>query len=453
MCFRWRDDSAPLALSCVLESLWLATLAAALTRHPAALLVLISLVLVAAGAAVARGYRFRHLGRIGAQAMAVAVAWAAAGLLYWAWAPRGADIYVLFGHGVGWLVFASLAVVRGLSVGRSRRHAGRADAPCGARPGTGVPRAPGGRRGRPAAAVGRPPRGRRRAAGGAHPGRRQASGRAGHQRPCAGPLGLVLGGRPSCFWSASCSSRPPLWPARCAPTSSLWPFRSLLLGLRYVLEAAGLVIGYVAGSIIRAVVWLWHLLGLHRHRMPLSEPTAQPTLSAVADTHEDVQASRRGRARRRRRRGHRGRAPDGGDGRHGGRAPLPAPACGGAGRGAPVTREHGRRRTRGRRPRPRRAAQARAPARDEAAGPGARSAPRVPLLERALARGGRERPPGTTARAFLAGLSPATAETAVALAGLYDRARYSRQGVTRTTWNASAASCRRFLEQLGPPAG
>ena len=91
MRFRWRDDSAPLASSCALESLWLGAAVAALTRHPTALLILISLALVTAGAALSRGYRFEHLGRIGAQALSVAVAWAAAGLLFWAWAPRGSS--------------------------------------------------------------------------------------------------------------------------------------------------------------------------------------------------------------------------------------------------------------------------------------------------------------------------------------------------------------------------
>ena len=278
MRFRWRDDTAPLASSCALESLWLAAVVAALTRHPAALLVLISLVLVSAGAAVARGYRFEHLGRIGAQAMSVAVAWAAAGLLYWAWAPRGATVYVLFGHGVGWLVFASAAVLQGLSVGRAdstpddlmRRVA------------------------RVlvlvflvllvAAAAGRP-------------------------LPSAGPLvvaavllavlTLVVGrlvavlaisdrarGRSAWYWVAAVVLLVGVVLIAAAtlagalrPDVVVWPFRTLLLGLRYVLAAAGLVIGYAAATVIRAVVWFAHLLGLHRHSLPARTPVAQPTPS------------------------------------------------------------------------------------------------------------------------------------------------------------------------------
>jgi Domain of unknown function (DUF4129) len=452
MSFRWRDDTAPLASSCALESLWLAAVVAALTRHPAALLVLISLVLVSAGAAVARGYRFAHLGRIGAQALSVAVAWAAAGLLYWAWAPRGATVYVLFGHGVGWLVFASAAVLQGLSVGRAdstpddlmRRVA------------------------RVlvlvflvllvAAAAGRP-------------------------LPSAGPLvvaavllavlTLVVGrlvavlaisdrarGRSAWYWVAAVVLLVGVVLIAAAtlagalrPDVVVWPFRTLLLGLRYVLAAAGLVIGYAAATVIRAVVWFAHLLGLHRHSLPARTPVTQPTPSlspTPAKMSKHLAAV--------------------------GRAVAIAVITLGVLLVAAMAVVAGVRRFR------RLPVEAQTEERQSlvsmgdavrAAGGRARDALRrlvrrretgllapaqalrreYRLLERALARGGRWRPPGTTARAFLAGLSAATAETGGALAGLYDRARYSRQGVTADDVDRFRGLVPALLEQLGPPAG
>jgi len=452
MRFRWRDDTAPLASSCALESLWLGTVVAALTRHPTALLVLISLILVAAGAAVARGYRFERLGRIGAQAVSVAVAWAAAGLLYWAWAPRGATVYVLFGHGVGWLVFASAAVLQGLSVGRAdstpddlMRRVARvlvlmfvvllvAEA-------------------------------------------------AGRPLASAGPLvvaavllavlTLVLGrlvavlaisdrarGRSAWYWVAAVVLLVGVVLIAAAtlagalrPDAVLWPVRFLWLGLRYVLGAVGVVIGYAAGNVIRAVVWFAHLLGLHRHSLPARAPIAQPTPSlsptpmkmskhlaavgravavAVLVLGVLLMAALAVMAGVRRFR----------------RLPVEAPTeerQSLVSMGDAVRAAGGRARNALRRLVRRRETKLLAPAQ------ALRREYR--LLERALARRGRERPPGTTARVFLAGLSPATAEMAAALAGLYDRARYSQEGVTRDDVERFRGLVPVLLEQLGPPAG
>jgi len=451
MRFRWRDDSAPLASSCALESLWLGAAVAALTRHPTALLVLISLALVAAGAALSRGYRFEHLGRIGAQALSVAVAWAAAGLLFWAWAPRGATVYVLFGHGVGWLVFASAAVLQGLSVGRADNT---------------------------------PDDLMRRVA-------RVlvlvflvllVSEGAGRPLPSAGPLvvaavllavlTLVVGrlvavlaisdrarGRSAWYWVAAVVLVVGLVLIAAAtlagalrPDVVAWPFRALWLGVRFVLGAAGVVIGYVAGNLIRAVVWFWHLLGLHRHSAPARAPVPEPTLS-VSPT--PMKASKHLVA----------------VGRALGAAALVAGALLVA---AMAVMAAVRRHRRGPAEAPAEERQSLVSVGDavRAAGGRARNAlrrlvrrretgPQAPaqalrreyrLLERTLERGGRVRPPGTTARVFLVGLSPATAKTAAILAGLYDRARYSQQGVTLQDVAHFRGLAPAILEQLGPPA-
>jgi len=454
MSFHWRDDSAPVALSSVLESLWLATLVAALTRRQTALLVLISLVLVCAGAAAARGYRFRRLGRVGAQAVAVAVAWAAAGLLFWAWAPRGADVYVLVGHGFGWLFFASLAVVRGLNVGRAdatpdelMRRVARvlvvmflvllvADAA-----------------GRPLASAGPLV---------------VAAVLVAVLTLVVGRLVAVLAisdrtrGRSAWYWVAGVVLVVSLVLVVAATLAGalradivVWPFRSLLLGLRYVLEAAGLAVGHIAGGVVRAVTWLWHLAGLHHHRALVSKPSAQPS-PGVTRPPRPMKVSKHllgvARAvavavlvagallmatmavmagvRRFRRQPVEGPAEE--------RQSLVS-------MGDAVRAAGGRARDALRRLVRRRETKSQAPA--HALRREYRS------LERALARRGRERPPGTTAHAFLLGLSPAAAETALALAGLYDRARYSRQGVIRDDVERFRGLVPPLLEQLESPAG
>ena len=450
MRFHWRDDSAPLASSCALESLWLGAVGAALTRHPTALLVLISLVLVATGCAVARGYRFGRLGRIGAQALSVAVAWAAAALLFWTWAPLGANAYVLFGYGVGWLVFASAGVLQGLSVGRAEN----------------TPDDLMRRVARVlvlmffvllvAEAVGRP-------------------------LPSAGPLvvaavllavlTLVVGrlvavlsvsdrarGRSAWYWVAAVVLlvgvvliASATLAGTLAPDVVIWPFRYLWLGLRYVLEVAGFVIGYVAGSVIRAVVWFWHLISLHQHRAPakvhvsVPRPSVSPkpkklskhlaaagravaVAALIAGTLLMAALAVMAGVRRFRRVPAEGPTEE--------RQSLVSVADA-------VRAARGRARNALRRLVHRRETKLLAPA--HALRREYRS------LERTLGHRGHERPPGTTACAFLTGLSPAAALTAAALAGLYDRARYSRQGVTRDDVERFRALVPALLEQLGSP--
>ena len=213
-----------------------------------------------------------------------------------------------------------------------------------------------------------------------------------------------------------------------------------------------MVIGYVGGNLIRAVVWFWHLLGVHPHgvsaRAPVPKPTPRVSPTPMKPSKHLVAV---------------------------GRALGAAVLVAGVLLVAAMAVMAGVRRYR------RPPAEATVEERQSlvnvgdavrAAGGRARNAlrrlvhrretgPQAPaqalrreyrLLERALERGGRLRPPGTTARVFLAGLSPATAETAAILAGLYDRARYSQKGVSVQDVAHFRGLAPAILEQLGPPA-